>query len=298
MSIIALNALKKNYGKHRGIENVTFNVEQGEIFGFVGPNGAGKSTTIKLLLNIIFPTSGSASILGMDIVRETRAIKEKTAYVPSDVRLYEDMSAEEIFHHTLRFYNLKDDGRVQKLSRFFDLDLRKNFNQLSLGNRKKVSVISALLQDAEVILLDEPTSGLDPLIQANLFEELKKRTENGATVLLSSHNLNEIQEYCSRVAFIKDGIVTQITDLRADLKPEKVVTVREMQNPMALKQLPITVLQESANKLTFLYKGSGEALAAAIAASQAEDFTVQNRSLEEQFLQMYLSEGAHGSHQA
>jgi ABC-2 type transport system ATP-binding protein len=295
MAIIELNALKKYYGKQRGIENVSFKVEQGEIFGFVGPNGAGKSTTIKLLLNLIYPTSGTATILGMDIVAQNRAIKEKTAFVPSDVRLYNDMSSREIFHHTMRFYRLPNDGRVEKFSRMFDLDLKKKFNQLSLGNRKKVAVISALLQDAEVIILDEPTNGLDPLIQVLLFEELKRRTENGATVLLSSHNLNEIEEYCSRVAFIKGGEITQVTDLRLDTVPEKIVILRGAKNLTGFSHLPVTVINDNPDKFTFLFKGDAEVLAAAISDAQPQDFTVQNRSLEEQFLQMYQTESSHGN---
>lgn len=295
MAVIELNSLKKYYGEHRGIENVSFKVEQGEIFGFVGPNGAGKSTTIKLLLNLIYPTAGTATILGMDIVTQNRAIKEKTAYVPSDVRLYDDMTSREIFHHTMRFYRLPNDGREEKLSRMFDLDLKKKFNQLSLGNRKKVAVVSALLQDAEVIILDEPTNGLDPLIQVHLFEELKRRTENGATVLLSSHNLNEIEEYCSRVAFIKEGEITQVTDLSLDSVPEKMVILRGAKNLAGFTNLPITVLNDNPDKFTFLFKGDAAVLAAAISTARPQDFTVQNRSLEEQFLKMYQTETAHGN---
>ncbi len=287
MSIIEISHLKKYYGNSRGTEDVTFSVEKGEIFGFVGPNGAGKSTTLKALLNFIFPTDGTASIRGLDVVKNSLEIKRFTAYVPSDVRLYPDMTSEALFHHTLRYYGIRQTDEIGRLTKLFDLDHQKQMRSLSMGNRKKTAILSALLQNPEVILLDEPTNGLDPLIQVRLFDELKRRRAEGTTLLLSSHNLTEIQEYCDRVAFIKSGVITQVIDLKSALVPEKIVTINGYHGFDPLKRLEIKIIRELPDQITFLYQGEPEQLVKALSETSVSDFNVQNRTLEERFMELY-----------
>jgi ABC-type Na+ transport system ATPase subunit NatA len=161
---IAIHDLTKRYGKARGIEHVSLEIGEGEIFGFIGPNGAGKSTTIRILLNLIFPTSGSATIMGMDVIRETRKIKRQVGYIPSDAGFYPSMDVHEFLSYCLRFYpGQAGDNRIEKLSEYFELDMDRKIEELSMGNRRKVAIVQSLLHKPKLLILDEPTTGLDAL---------------------------------------------------------------------------------------------------------------------------------------
>lgn len=287
MNVIEIQGLTKYYGKTLGIKEVSFGVEKGEIFGFVGPNGAGKSTTIKLLLNLIYPTAGKAEIMGHDVVTKSKQIKEFTAYVPTEVRFYEGFTVKELLHTTMAFYQVKETTELHRLCKFFELQMNKKITQLSMGNKKKVSIVSALLANPQVLIMDEPTNGLDPLMQKRLFEELKRRTAKGLTVLLSSHNLSEIEEYCSRVAFIKKGRILAVENLQIERQPAKIVTAWGKKGFERLQALEKEILEEYAEKIVFFYSGSASVLAEALAQAQLDDFIVQNRSLEDQFMAMY-----------
>ncbi len=272
MEAISVKGLKKYYGKNLGIEEVSFDVHQGEIMGFVGPNGAGKSTTIKLLLNFIFKDGGQAHMMGIPC-EEGKRIKAFTGYVPADVRLYESMPVKQLLIANAAFLNTHMQ-ETHRLVNVFDLDTKKPFGQLSTGNKKKVSLIMAMANRPKVLLLDEPTSGLDPMVQKTLFEELNAQTRQGTAVLLSSHNLSEVQEYCHRVAFIKKGKLLSQVDLTHDYHPQKVVTV-EMAN---------------GGKETFRFTGDGPALLQKLQALSPADFTVREESMEERFMNLYEKE--------
>ncbi len=287
MSVIEIRNLTKYYGKNLGIKDVNLSVEQGEMLGFVGPNGAGKSTTIKVLLNIIFPTSGKATILGKDAATESKEIKKFTTYVPTDVRFYENLTAKELLERTLSFYKLKKGPEFERLVTLFGVEIEKKFSELSSGNKKKVAIVSALLPEPKVLILDEPTNGLDPLMQKLLFQELQTRVENGMTVLLSSHNLSEIQEYCPRVAFIKGGTILAVEDMTKDIKPEKIVTAWSGHGFETLQGLGIRIIEQNGTKFVFAYKGDAKPLADALSRADLLDFTVENRSLEDQFMELY-----------
>ncbi|MDL2205677.1 ABC transporter ATP-binding protein [Eubacteriales bacterium OttesenSCG-928-N13] len=284
MAVIEIQNLKKNYGLHVGTRDVSFAVEQGEIFGFVGPNGAGKSTTIKVLLGFIFAQGGSASICGLDVVKNTKAIKAFTGYVPSDVRLYGGMRVRELLKRNAAFYDDVQAGEVERLCALFEIDTEKRFQELSTGNKKKVSILCALMPNPRVIILDEPTNGLDPVMQKVLFEELKRRTALGATVLLSSHNLAEVEEYCGRVAFIQEGSILAVTNLGEAVTHRKIITVTG--GPGSAPE-ELTLLREEGEKKVYRTELSGKVLLAAIAAMAPEDFTVENESMEEYFWNLY-----------
>ncbi len=298
MKAIEVNGLKKYYNKHRGIEDVTLSVDQGEIYGFVGPNGAGKSTTIKILLNFVFPTAGTGFIMGKDIVSQSKEIKKFTAYVPSDVRLYHDMTSAEIFSATSHFYGLNRTEEISRLTRFFDVDPNKKIRELSLGNKKKTAIISALIPDPEVILLDEPTNGLDPVMQKRLFEELKRRSDHGCSIFLSSHNLTEIQEYCDQAAFIKEGVITHVIDLKMELRHQKIVRIKPASPISFQPDFPIKMLSQNEKEISFLFDGEINQLTALLAGADLLDFSVQERSLEDQFMEMYQEAGTNGNIQA
>ena len=287
MAVIEIAHLAKRYGKHVGARDVSFSVNEGEIFGFVGPNGAGKSTTIKVLMGFIFASGGEARILGLDVAKESKRIKGFTGYVPSDVRLYGNMRVKELLRRNSGFY---PGGCMEELARLcglFDIDGSKRFGELSTGNKKKVSLACALAMRPKVIILDEPTSGLDPMMQRLLFEELRRQTSGGATVLLSSHNLSEVQEYCDRVAFIRDGSILAVTDVRAAGEMRKRVTVVGGGDgaPEGL-----TLLRQDGHVRTFTTALRGDGLLGALRALGAEDFSVENERMEAQFWHLYGEE--------
>ena len=217
MSVIEIKKLTKNYGKARGIIDVNLNVEQGEIFGFIGPNGAGKSTTIRVLLGLIYPTSGSATIFGKNCV-EQPDVRNEVGYLPSEVFYYDNMRVIDLLKYSASFYKKDCTKRINELAEIMDLDLKKKIDDLSFGNKKKVGIVQGLLHEPKLIILDEPTSGLDPLMQQKFFELIEQENKKGATVFFSSHILGEVQRMCSRVAFIKDGKI---------IKLEKMSTLQE-----------------------------------------------------------------------
>jgi ABC-2 type transport system ATP-binding protein len=209
VNVIEINNLTKTYGKSRGISDISFHVEQGEIFGFIGPNGAGKSTTIRTLLSLIYPTSGSATIFGKDCIKFAPEIKKEIGYLPSEVFYYDNMKVKDLLKYSASFYKKDCSRRMKELAEIMDLDLNKKIDDLSLGNKKKVGIVQGLLHEPKLIILDEPTSGLDPLMQQKFFELLEEENRKGATILFSSHILSEVQRLCNRVAIIKEGKIAR-----------------------------------------------------------------------------------------
>ena len=205
MEIIKTARLTKYYGKARGILDLDLSVEQGEFFGFIGPNGAGKSTTIRTLLGLIAPTSGSAMIFGKDITKEKESILRNIGYLPSEAVFYQGMRVKDVLKLSADLRKKDCTQEARKLCDRLQLDMSQKVDELSFGNRKKVAIVCALQHRPELLVLDEPTGGLDPLMQKEFFDILRERNRDGATVLLSSHILSEIQRNCTRVAIIRDG---------------------------------------------------------------------------------------------
>ena len=192
--IIETTGLTKYYGKARGIEDVALQVNEGEIYGFIGPNGAGKSTAIRTLLNLIFPTRGSAKIFGLDCVKDSWAIKQLVGYLPAEVNYYDDMTVADLFSYSARFYGKDCTKRTAELVELFSVDTKKRIDSLSLGNKKKVGIIQALLHKPKLLILDEPTSGLDPLMQKHFHDLLREENQQGTSIFFSSHVLGEVQK--------------------------------------------------------------------------------------------------------
>ena len=212
MNAIEIIDFSKNYGNVQAVKNLNLNIEQGKIVGFVGKNGSGKSTTIRSIMNMIFQSSGTINVLGLDSIKDAKMLKEKIAYVPSEANFQNNITAYKLLKFCLQFAN-EDESKVRELAEYFELDLTKKISDLSLGNRKKVSLIQALMKDSEIIILDEPTGGLDPLIQHKFFQLILKEKEKGKTIFLSSHNLEEVEKYCDKVAIIKDGELVDYLDM-------------------------------------------------------------------------------------
>lgn len=275
MGVIEIENLTKSYGKSRGIIDVSFEVKKGEIFGFIGPNGAGKSTTIRTLLGYIRADSGKARLLGMDIIKDTVGIKKRTGYLPSETVFVDNMKALDLLLYTAEFYKMNLVNRIRILSDRLNLDLKRKVDDFSLGNRKKVAIVQALMHSPELLILDEPTAGLDPLIQKEFFNILLEQRNAGSTILFSSHVLSEVQEYCDRVAIIREGKIASIT------------TVEELTSK-AFKR--VSIIDAEGNSNEFIHYGDINELAQKVAQMKLKDLKIEEPSLEEIFLKYYEKE--------
>ena len=217
--MIQIDRLTKRYGRARGITGLTLRVPEGSCFGFIGPNGAGKSTTIRTLLGLLSPTSGSARVLGLDCAGQRERILAQVGYMPSEAMFYPDMRVGEVIRLSADLRRMDCRDQAGALCRALELDPRKRIRELSLGNRKKVSIVCAMQHRPRLYVLDEPTSGLDPLVQRVFWSELENRRREGATVFLSSHVLYEVQRYCDRAAIIREGrLVAEGTTAELDIE--------------------------------------------------------------------------------
>ena len=292
MNIIEINHLTKSYGHSRGIDDLSLNVIQGDIFGFIGPNGAGKSTTIRILLNLIFPISGSATIFGLDVVKDSRKIRNRTGYVPSDASMYDRMKVMEFLKFGAAFYGEETNiSRINYLLDLFDLDPTRKIPELSMGNKKKVSIIQALIHRPELLILDEPTSGLDPLIQSRFFELLNEENRQGTTVFFSSHTLSEVQAFCKTVGIVKDGKIVNVEEI-ASLRKKQLKKVRILFPVVRnIAELGFDGIASSGSgsgkSLTFLYSGDIKILVEKLALLPIENLSIEEPSLEEIFLHYY-----------
>ena len=285
MNAIEARGLTKYYGKSRGIEGLNLQVEQGEFFGCIGPNGAGKSTTIRTLLGLIAPTSGSASLLGIDLSRREDILR-RVGYLPSETVFYSGMKVRDVLKLSADLRGLDCSREASKLCERMQLDGSKKVETLSFGNRKKVGILCALQHRPELLILDEPTGGLDPLMQRELFDILQERNREGATVFLSSHVLSEIQRYCTRAAILRAGRLIACDRVEALASTNaKRVTVR---GEADLDRLPgIRDRKDGEGGISFLYSGGMPELLQRLAAGRVEDLSVSEPDLEEVFLHYY-----------
>lgn len=293
MNVIEINHLTKNYGKSRGIQDVSFTVEEGEIFGFIGPNGAGKSTVIRTLLSLIHPTSGSATIFGKDCVKYAPEIASEIGYLPSEVFYYEKMKVIDLLKYSASFYKKDCSKRIEELAKILNLDLTKRIDNLSFGNKKKVGIVQCLLHEPKLIILDEPTSGLDPLIQQKFFDLLHEENKKGATILLSSHVLSEVQRLCHRVAIIKEGAIVnveKISDLTENnYKKIRIETMDEIQQDF-FNLNEVSNLQVEGKKVSFLFKGNINLITKKLSDIEILNIWIEEPSLEEIFIHYYEKE--------
>ncbi len=289
MSIIEVSNLTKFYGKARGIVDVSFNVEEGEIFGFIGPNGAGKSTTIRLLLSLIYPTKGSAKVYGKDVVTQGPEIRHNIGYLPSEVFYYEGMKVINLLKYSASFYDCDCDQRIRELADYMELDLHRRIDDLSYGNKKKVGIVQGLLHRPNLLFLDEPTSGLDPLMQRKVFDLIRKENSRGVTVFFSSHILSEVQRLCTRVGIIREGRIVEISDIRT-LQQNNYKKVRIVADDLHLTSFDIqgvTNLQVENNTVRFFFKGDINTILQKINPLHVVDVTIEEPTLEEIFMHYY-----------
>jgi len=289
MSVIEVSHLTKYYGKSRGIVDVSFNVEEGEIFGFIGPNGAGKSTTIRLLLSLIHPTSGTAKVFGKDVVTQGPLIRRDIGYLPSEVYYYEGMKVIDLLKYSASFYECDCKQRMQELSDLMELEMRRRISDLSYGNKKKVGIVQGLLHSPKLLFLDEPTAGLDPLMQRKFFDLIRQENARGVTVFFSSHILGEVQRLCNRVGIIREGKIAEISDIHTlqQNNYKKVRLEATGLDPNAFNLPGVTNLQSEDSQVHFFFKGDINTVLQKIAPLQVSDLTIEEPTLEEIFMHYY-----------
>lgn len=289
MSVIEVSHLTKYYGKSRGIIDVSFDVEESEIFGFIGPNGAGKSTTIRLLLSLIHPTSGSGKVFGKDVVTHGPEIRRDIGYLPSEVYYYEGMKVIDLLKYSASFYEGDCTKRIQELSELMELEMNRRISDLSYGNKKKVGIVQGLLHSPKLLFLDEPTAGLDPLMQRKFFNLIREENKRGVTVFFSSHILGEVQRLCSRVGIIREGRIAEISDIKTlQQNNYKKVRVEAAGLTPALFDLPgVTNLQAEDSTVHFFFKGDINTVLQKIVGFQVLDVSIEEPTLEEIFIHYY-----------
>ena len=290
MNVIQTENLTKYYGKSRGIIELNLAVEQGEFFGFIGPNGAGKSTTIRTLLGLIAPTSGSAMIFGKDVTKEKESMLRDVGYLPSEALFYQGMTVKDVLKLSADLRKKDCKAEAKLLCARLQLDTSRKIDELSFGNRKKVAIVCALQHRPGLLVLDEPTSGLDPLMQKEFFDILQERNKEGTTIFLSSHILSEIQRNCTRAAIIRDGRIIACDSVDALSKTSaKRITVH---GKIDLEELcGIRDRKDTEDSVSFLYSGDMNSLLRALSSGNVDDLTITEPDLEEVFLHYYEKDG-------
>ncbi len=292
LAAIETHGLAKDFGSVRALDGIDLRVEQGEVFGFLGPNGAGKSTTIRILLDLIRPTAGSARIHGFDVQAESVEAHRRIGFLPDDVQLYNDMTAMQYFDFVQRLRGDVDAALRDRLVSDLQLDTSRKVGTLSRGNRQKVGIVQALMTRPPVVILDEPTSGLDPLMQEVVEEALSEVAADGRTVFFSSHVLAEVEEVCTRVAILREGQIVDVFVLAEQrrLLPRRVsVTFGGEAPPNGAFEGLANVRQREhdGRRVVFETTGSVDPLIKALAAHTVEAIESHEATLEDLFLSYY-----------
>lgn len=269
--VIEINHLTKHYGKHRGVLDISFHVNEGEIFGFLGPNGAGKSTTIRSMLGLIRFEAGSIKILGKDIQKDKGTILNEIGYMPSEAMFYPAMKVKDIIGMAAAVRKKDCQQEAEKLCERLQVDVNKKISDLSLGNRKKVSIICAMQHKPKLFIFDEPTSGLDPLMQTEFFKLIREYVAEGATCMLSTHVLSEVKQHCKNVAIMKEG---------------RLQCVDTVDNITKTSTKRIRMLRDGKQE-DFIFKGNLNDLSKEFIGHNIEDILIEEPPLEEIFMHFY-----------
>jgi ABC-2 type transport system ATP-binding protein len=290
-AIIETDKLTKAYGTHRGIIDIDLTVNEGEAFGFLGPNGAGKTTTIRTLLDHLRPTSGRATIFGIDTTVDPVAIHRRIGYLPGEFTLYDKLTGGQTIDYFANLRGGVDAAYQADLIRRLDLDTSRKFKEYSKGNKQKVGLIVALQHRPDLLILDEPTSGLDPLVQQTFFEVIREAKAEGRTVFLSSHILGEVEKTCDRVAIIRDGLLVKVDRVEAlrDLAHHQVELRFSGDVPIAaFSALPgVSDVTSDDHVLRLRVSGSITPVVREAARYELLDFVSREPSLEDTFLAEY-----------
>jgi ABC-2 type transport system ATP-binding protein len=291
VSAIRTNRLSKDYGSGHGLFELDLEVRRGEIFGFLGPNGAGKSTTMRLLLDLIRATSGTAAILGLDTRAESLEVRRRVGFLPGELALYPKLTGQEMLDHVGKIRGGVYRERASELAERFDADLRRPIGELSTGNKQKLGLIQAFMHDPELLILDEPITGLDPLVQQSFHSLLEETASRGRTVFLSSHSLAEVERVAERVAILREGrlvVVDTLDNLRAvavqrlDIEFTSPVSADEFRSLPAVREA-----DAHGNTVTVTFAGSADDVVKTAATHEVRSIRSREHDLEEIFLRYY-----------
>jgi ABC-2 type transport system ATP-binding protein len=296
-AIIETEGLTKSYGSKRGIVDVTFKVDEGEVFGFLGPNGAGKTTTIRVLMALLRADSGSARIAGKDCWNDSVEIKRLIGYVPGEPALDPNLTGGQILEYFANLRGGVDSAYLKKLIGRLDLDTSRKFRQYSTGNKRKVVLIQAFMHKPRVLILDEPTSGLDPLNQQEFDGMVREAQNEGRTVFLSSHVLSEVEKTCTRVGIIREGRLVKIGGIHELMDIKRYEITISFAKPVptdTFAKLDGVVEVESLNNgaaVRLAIQGSADAVIKEAAQYPVVSLTSYEPSLEDIFLRYYERDG-------
>jgi ABC-2 type transport system ATP-binding protein len=282
-----VNGLRKYYGKHRGVEDLSFEIHPGEIYGLIGPNGAGKTTAIRSVLGLLKRDAGDVLIADRKIPSQIEEVKPAVGYLPGEVNYYGDMKVRDLLSFNRRFYGSVDTRYEAELIEYLDIDIQKKFKELSQGNRKKVGILQSIVHKPDYLILDEPTNGLDPLLQEKLYQLLSQEKARGVSILFSSHVLSEVERLCQRVGVIKQGrLIREFTIDSLKEFATKRVTIVGLRNAEALDRFE--VVEEGTDRLTFSVRPSElQEFLKDLCKASFEDMEIKNPSLTEAFMEYY-----------
>jgi len=296
-AVIEVEGLTKSYGSKRGIINVSFQVEEGEVFGFLGPNGAGKTTTIRLLMALLRADSGTARIAGLDCWQQSVEIKRLVGYLPGEPALDPGLTGGQILEYFGHLRGGVDQAYLKQLIKRLDLDPTRKFRQYSSGNKRKVVLIQAFMHRPRVLILDEPTNGLDPINQQEFGRMVKEVRDEGRTVFLSSHILSEVEQMCNRVGIIREGQLVRVggvAELKDIKRYEITITFANAVPAEAFKTLDGVAQAETladGHTLRLTMQGEADAVIKAAAQHAVVTLTSHEPSLEDIFLRYYEGDG-------
>lgn len=280
--------LKKYYGKIRGVEDISFSLDKGEVFGFIGPNGAGKSTTIRSIMNLINKTSGKVLINGKEYSSDDIEFKKIIGYLPSEVFLYDDLTVKAMLDYNERFHKVNTHERRARLVEMLELDETKRIEDLSLGNKKKVGVVLALAHDPEIIILDEPTSGLDPIMQQTFYRIIQEEKEKGKTIIYSTHILGEVAKICDKVGVVRDGRLINIDTVKNFTQNSfSLVTIVSPDGEVIAEELSADIISKEEATIRFKTTRSADELIKIMAKYRIEKILIEEPTIEEMFMHYY-----------
>lgn len=289
MGIIEVKSITKNYGSDRGVFNISFTVEKGEVLGFLGPNGAGKTTTIRQLMGFVKSDKGTAAIAGLDCFKEADKIQKNLGYLPGEIAFMDDMTGNDFIKFVGDMKGIKDFAYAEELKRFFELDASGKIKKMSKGMKQKIGIVCAFMQNPDTLILDEPTSGLDPLMQNKFVELILKEKKRGKTILMSSHIFEEIENTCDRVVIIKKGhIVADESMKKIKEAKRKIFEIAFKDEEEAIKfSKSIENAARYKNRVTLNFAGDIDVLIKNLSKFTVIDINIRMQSLEELFMHYY-----------
>ncbi len=289
--ILTIEEFTKSYKDVIAVQDLTLEVERGEIYGFLGPNGAGKTTTIRTILNFVSPTSGNISVFGLDSVRDSIEIKKNIGYLAGDIALFENMKGTDALKYLTRLGKKSDWDYINELTERFEAITDRKIGSLSKGNKQKIGLIQAFMHKPDLIILDEPTSGLDPLMKQVFYDLILEIKNSGKTVFISSHDLTEVQKICDRAGFIKDGLLVASENIKNSVDINLRRYTVQFLKPPAENILDgvsgVTEIITKGTQLTFTVRGEVGAALNAISENNPIDLQEEETSLEDLFMKYY-----------